>query len=65
MEACETYFSQRATFLIQFLPPMRSHYQMIFDDESSNLKKLSDDGSSIWKKLSDDGTKLGLYKEVS
>ena len=53
MEVSETYFSRRATFLCQFLLPIRSHYQLVFNDDYTK-----------WERLSVENTKLGVYKEV-
>ena len=54
IQAAETYFSQTAALLIQFLPPMRSQYQLLFSDEHDD-----------WKRFSAIGTKIGVYKEVN
>ena len=54
IQAAEIYFSQRATFLCQFLPPMRSYYQLIF------YEKYDD-----WRKFCASHTKHGVYKEVN
>ena len=53
IQGAELYFSQRATFLCQFLPPMRSYYQLIF------YEKYDD-----WRKFCASHTKHGVYKEV-
>ena len=54
MQAAELYFSQRTTFLCQFLPPMRSYYQLIFNEKHDD-----------WRRFCVSHTKFGVYKDVS
>lgn len=54
LQAAETYFSKTSSFLIQFLVHTRSNYQLLFNENYVD-----------WKRISASGTKLGVYKEVN